>query len=176
MIFRKRAAAVFFVLSLSFAVFSMPFGAAISQVRLERNAAARVADDEKGVLQLKGFQNKSYDMNGSYSKFGSINNNSNQILLLTVTVNPEFTLNNLHSRFGVKIGSQTCEFRLGSSSPRQITLMLQPGQVMEVQAYFKQNLFSSLTIEFEFAAKDSSGTFSMQLVSTSRSPRRITVY
>ena len=176
MILRKRAASLFFILSLLFALLSMPVSAAISQGRLERGAVARVAEDDKGILQLKGFSNEAYDMNGSYSSFGSITNNTNQSIILTVTVKPEYTLNHLFSRFGIKIGSEVCEFRFSSSSPKKITLTMKPGQRIDVQAYLIQNLFSMLTTEFEFTAKDASGTYTMQLASTSRTPRRMITY
>ncbi len=173
---KNKYTKIFFILSLLFALVSLPYSAAISQGRLERTATARVVNDENGLIMLKGFQNKSYDLSGNYYSFGTITNNSNRIMKLTVTIQPDFNILHLFSRFGIKIGAEEIEFRYGASSPRQISLILSPGQVMEVKASLIQNILSTLTVDFQFTATDAAGSYTIRLSNTPRSPRRIHCY
>jgi hypothetical protein len=173
---KNKIALLFFVLSIVFALVSIPFSAALSRSNLERRATAKVVNDENGILKLKGFANNNYDLNGSYKNFGAITNNSNQNILLTITINPDYSILHLFTRFGLRIGSQVSEFTINSSSPKQITVQLSPGQEVDVQAYLTQNLFHSLNVDFQFNASDITGTYTVKLSNTSRTPRNIVCY
>lgn len=173
---KYQSAKLFFILSFLTALISLPYSGALSQSRLERAATARVSDDENGLLRLRGFSNKAYNLNGSYQIVGTVTNNANQTISLAVTVKPDFNVYHLFTRLGVRIGSVSYEFRYGTSSPRQYFLTLAPGQSIEVQAYLQQNFFNVLTAEFEFTAADSAGTYTVKLSGTPKSPRRINLY
>lgn len=176
MILRNKVAQVFFILSLVFALISMPVSGALSQGKLNRDATARVADDENALLKLKGFNDMTYNMNGGYTSFGSITNNTNRTITLTVTITPDLKgIGNIFTRLGIKIGTEASEFRY-YAAPKQVTLTLSPGQNIDVKGYMIQNMFTAVTTEFSFTAVDNTGTFTMQLGSTSKTPRRIICY
>ncbi len=173
---KYRSAKLFFILSLLTALISLPYSAALSQSRLERSASARVSGDENGILKIKGFSNNSYNMVGAYQSVGTITNNSNQTLSLAVTVRPDFNIYHLFTRLGIRIGSSSYDFRYGNSAARRFSATLAPGHSIEVQANMIQNFLAVLTTEFEFTASDSTGTFTMKLSDTPKSPRRINLY
>lgn len=173
---KNKLAMLSFLLSLIFICYSTPFSGALSQGRMERAATARVVDDEDGLLKLKGFNNKSYDLNGSYTKFGSIVNNTNQIIILTVTIEPDYNIQNLSTRFNVKIGNAKAKFNSSHTSQKQVSISLIPGQAIDVHASLKQNFFSSLLVKFHFEASDLAGTYTMQLGDTIDTPRHILCY
>lgn len=176
MISKNKTAVLFFILSLVFALVSIQSSSALSQGKIERNASASVADDENGVLILNGFNNRVYDMKNGYTRFGSITNNTNQTIKLTVTITPDITgINNIYTKFGVKIKNKTIELRYKDSS-KQAELTLSPGQVVDVKAYLTGNILTTVPVEFAFTAADTTGIFKIQLESTDRTPRRIVCY
>lgn len=171
---RFKIAPFLLILSLAFAVLSMQFSGALSQGRLNRAASAPVVKDNTALLKLDGFQNKSYNMNNKYASFGSITNNTNQTMKLTVTITPGFT-NNKNSNFNIKLGTETVQFKYKSASPKQVLLTLAPGQSVDAQASMNNNP-DTVTASFQFLAVSSIGSYSAFLGDTAASPRRITLY
>lgn len=170
---KNKTAAVFFILSLVFALVSIPYSAALNGGKMERTASAFVADDENGILKLTGFNNKYYDLNSTYTSVGSITNNTSQNLKLTVTICPEFSLNHIFSKFGIKLGTTKYEFKMSNSNPCEVALDLSSGQTVDVTAYLTQNYFGPLKIAFKISAVDSTGACSIQINDTDSTPRRI---
>lgn len=173
---RKRIAYLFFLMGLVFAMISIPYSAAMNRIFLERKANIDVADDSNGAISLIGFHNKAYEMNGKYKNYGTITNNTRQILQLTVTIKPNYQIYHLLTRCGVMIGSKECEFRYNSSSAKQIILIMNPKDSFEAKAYLSGNIFYALDIEFQFSATDSTGSFTIEMKNTSSAPRCISLY
>ncbi|MDF2538612.1 MAG: hypothetical protein K0S76_1633 [Herbinix sp.] len=175
---KSKIAALFFILSLVFALLSLPFSGALTRGSMDRAAYAKVVEDKNGVLKLIGFDDKYYDLKNKNKSenVGSITNNTIQNITLSVTIAPDFTIYHILSRFELKIGDKVSEFRFGSSSPKQVTLTLKPGQTVEVSASLSANLFGVLSTQFYFTATDNAGTYTMQLGHTQRTPRRIHCY
>jgi hypothetical protein len=156
-----------------FAVMSLKSSSALSTLRFDRNASAAVTNDNSSVLMLVGFENKTYSVNSKYTSFGSVTNNSKQVMNLKVTISPEILWNNnKNTWFGIKIGTETAEFRNNNSSPKQVLLSLNPGQTAEAQAALTQSL-GTIRASFQFWATDPYGNYSIQLNDTVKSPRRI---
>jgi len=172
---KKKIAAIFFILGLVFALPSLLQSAAISQGSMERSAYAKVAKDQNALLRLDGFDgSKTYNPNSPYTKVGSIMNNTNQSIILKVTVKPDFSsVKNKNYQMGIMIGTITCEFNSESGTSQQITMTLLPNQSVDVQAYLKKNQSSYVTTSFDFAVTNDTGTYQMMLSDTPNTPRRI---
>lgn len=173
MIFKNKIALVFFILSLVFAFVSMPFSAALKSEKLDRGTSAMVVDDGNGALKLQGFNDTIYTLNWKYTSIGSITNNTNQTLTLTITIIPDFSTVKSSCEYGIKIGSVENVFTNSSSSPKQATITLTPGQIADVQGYLIQNKSEPLSTEFQFSAKNAAGAYVMQFNNTVKTPRRI---
>ena len=173
---RSRMAFLLLILGGLLLAAALPGSMALNQIMLQRSAAVRLAEDRTAVLGLTGFNNKTYDMGGTYKSFGTVTNNSGCTIILTVTVIPDFQLYHLFSGFGLAIGGKTCEFSYYTSSPKQITLTLASGQTVEAKAYFTNNLFYLLAVDFKFSAVDTAGTFTIKLTNTQSTPRHINLY
>lgn len=163
-----------FLLSIIFAVLSMQFSGALSQGWMDRTASAQVVNDNTALLKLDGFQNKSYDMSNKFASYGSITNNTNQAMKLTVTITPGYS-NNKNGSFSIKLGTETADFKYNNSATKQVMLTLAPGQSIDAQASFDKNLVSA-TASFQFTATNDTGTYTIQLGDTAKTPRRITLY
>lgn len=176
MIRRNRAAAIFLILGLLFMITSIPFSAAINRLTLSRDTDVKLAEDNNAVLKLTGFQNVSYDMDNKYKGFGTITNNTSENLKVTVTVIPDFQIYHFLTKVGVEIGKDSNVFGYHSSAPKQLSVIMAPGEVTEVKAYIFHNLNYPLFIEFQFTATDMAGTFTVSLLNTSNSPRCVYLY
>lgn len=167
---------MFFTLAIVFATLSIVNSAAISQVRLERQAFARISSDPGAFLELSGFDNESYDLWSKYEPIGSITNNTGRKIALTVTIQTEFLqLQNKNSYFGVKIKSISREFN-EESSDEQIEVILESGEVIDVEALLHPGQNTIVVATFQFSATDIEGTLDLQLQDTLLNPRRIVCY
>lgn len=167
---------LFFVLAGLFALLSITNSGAISHGRMEREAYAKIAADDWAMLELEGFRNGNYDLENQYSRFGSITNNTDRIISLTVNIQPTFLdYKNKNSRFGVKIGSTTREFDMDSISG-YIELILLPHETVYAQAMLQPGQNTTVLSSFQFTAADLSGSYHIQLDDTSDNPRRIICY
>ncbi len=172
---KRKTYLLFFILSLIFAVVSMPYSGALSTGKLERTASAKIVSDDKGILKLDGFQNKLYNMNNKYANFGTITNNTMQIVKLTVVVCPEINWMNALSTFRVKIGNEEGEFSYLFSSPKKIVITLNPGQTVNAAASLVNNA-TSLRTSFQFTATNADGSYSAQLTDKINTPRNIVCF
>jgi hypothetical protein len=172
---KYKTARIFFILSLFTALVSLPASAAVSRGKLERSVTAWIAGDENGIISISGFSDKTYEMNGSYRMVGSIQNKSNSTISLKVRVKPDYTNEHLYTRLGIRIGSDSYEFRYGTEE-RQFLVSLTPGQTVEVRAFMILNFFQVLPVDFEFEATDAGGSLQIELGETYGAPRRIYLY
>lgn len=177
MIRRLKLAPVFFLLSLVFALFSLPFSGAISEGRLERKTTADVVADSNAVLKLEGFHNQLNNLDNKYKSIGTIKNNSNQTLRLIISIRPNFLLvSGNNYKYNIKIGNQTVQFDKKSNLIQQMTITLNPGQETNVLATLMNNNLGMVFTSFYFTAGDLTGTFLMNLNDTLRTPRQIICY
>ena len=172
---KRKMTSIFFILSILFAILSMPISGALTTGKLQRTTSAKVVEDSKGALKLEGFQNKSINTNHKYSNFGTVSNNTNQIMRLTVTVMPEIGWLNVLSSLRFKIGTEELDFSFGSGSPKQITLILSPGQTINASASLVNNI-TGIKTSFQFTATNPDASYSMLLSDSVNSPRNITCY
>jgi hypothetical protein len=172
---KRKIPAIFYILGIIFFILSMPISGALSTVKLDRTASARVVDDNKGALKLEGFQNKAYNMNHKYKQFGTITNNTMQIMKLSVVITPEIGLLNALSTHSVKIGNEEQDFYFGSCFPKQIITTISPGQTLDVSATLANNI-TSIKTSFQFTATNLDGSYTMQLTDSIHSPRNIICY
>ncbi|HWT76466.1 MAG TPA: hypothetical protein VN258_17350 [Mobilitalea sp.] len=175
---KKGITLLFFTLSLIFSLVTLPNSAAIGAASFSRNATASVSKDNQAILKLDGFDlSQIYSVDKNYSKVGSITNNSNQILILTISITPDLTnINNKNYHMGIKIGNASCMFMKNSDSTQQITQTIMPGETLDVQIYLSKNQSDYVTTSFRINAVDTAGTFSMSLDDTQNTPRRMIIY
>lgn len=175
---RNIIAAVLFILSLIFAMLSMPFSGAISYGKLERPAFAKVADDEYAALALEGFKNGIYNMKKRYRKFGAITNNTERELIVDIIIVTEFPeVTNKNFWFGIRFGEyEPIIFDHNSDSCKSIQLLLAPGQSMDAMAAVQRNQSRNVITSFQFIARDSAGSYQINLSDTHDAPRRIICY
>jgi hypothetical protein len=172
----NRMKSLFFVLAILFSLLSITNSGAISQGRMERQTYARISADDKALLQLEGFRNGIYDMENQYRRFGSITNNSDQEIKLTVTIHPYFLdMKNKNSWFGVKIKSNIVQFH-ADSVPGQISVVLLPRETVHVEAALHPGQNTTVLSSFQFTAADAAGNFITLLDDTLQNPRRMICY
>ncbi|MDF2541559.1 MAG: hypothetical protein K0S47_1277 [Herbinix sp.] len=177
MILKKIYAPVFFILSFVFALLSMGYSGAINQGKLVRETIARVAADEDGLLKLDGLDNNIYNVNNKDIIIGSITNHSGQKIELTVTLVTEYLwINNKNSWYRIKIGDKVSDFHYKNELEKQVTLILEPGQKVDVRGSMQNNLHAFASTSFYFTAKDTAGTYTMQFGDSIDSPRRVICY
>lgn len=173
--YRVGISHLFFTLAIVFALFSITNSAATSQIRLERQAFAQISSDFGATLELSGFDHESYDLWSKYEPIGSITNHSGKVISLTITVQTEFIeLQNKNSYFSVKINSISRDFNEDSSE--QIQVLLEPGEVVDVEALLHPGQNTVVIATFQFAATDIEGSLDLQLQDTLQNPRRIICY
>ncbi|MFT4146153.1 MAG: hypothetical protein QM644_17010 [Mobilitalea sp.] len=172
---KRKLTIIFIILSIVFAILSMPMSGALSTGKLERNTSLRVVGDTQGVLKLEGFQNKTINMNNRYTNFGTITNNTLQIMKLTIIITPEINWFNAISTLGIKIGNEIVEFRYLASSPLQIVVTLSPGQTVNASSFLINNV-TSIKTTFQFLATDLGGTYTIKLSDSANAPRNIICY
>lgn len=176
---RNRRTFFLITTGLLLALLSLPFSAALNQEHMVRETAANLAPDASAVLTLDGFENPTLvisNINKKYFHLGSIKNNTNQTINLTVMMVPDFSLQNNKSYWlGVRIGTAVSEFSFGSSPSLETGISIAPGQVIEVQGALTNNQARSVTVSYSFNASAADGTYSMQLSDTALSPRRMTL-
>lgn len=164
-------------LSLFFTLLGLQDSSALSTASVTRSAMASISNDDRGLLVLEGLDGREYDLDKSYSTVGSITNNTNQTIQLTTRITPDFGLtNNNGYKLSVKIADEVVEFKHKSDSTKQITVKLEPGQRVEVQGALKNNHLAVIVTALDFIAVDSSGTSTMQLNDTLKTPRRFISY
>jgi len=172
---RRKVSVMFFTLSILFAILSMPFGGALSSGKLERNAIARIAGDDEGILKLNGFHNNYYNMNNKYTEFGTITNNTMEKMNLTVAVTPQFNLLNAGSTFKIKLGTKEMIFHFGATPTKQISISLDPKETVNVSAFLVNNI-TGIYSSFQFTATNTDGTYSMVLQNSKDIPRGVICY
>lgn len=174
--YRVGISHLFYTLAIMFAIFSITNSAAVSQIRLERQAFAQISSDIGAILELSGFDNESYDLWSKYGPIGSITNHSGKKTSLTVTIQTEFLeLQNKNSYLSVKINSISREFNEDSSA-EHIQVILEPGEVIDVEALLHPGQNTVVIATFQFIATDTEGTIDLQLQDTLLNPRRIICY
>ncbi len=167
---------LFFVLAGLFALLSITNSGAISHVRMDREASARISADNNAIIELEGFNNDIYDLRNHYTPFGSITNNTDRRISLTITIHPTFVdYKNKNAWFGVKIGSFVQEFNVDSSSGH-IELILLPYETIPVEAALHPGQNTPVLSSFQFTVTDLSGTYLVHLEDTPDNPRRIICY
>jgi hypothetical protein len=174
---KHKITALFLTISLIFAILSLPNSSAISSGRLERGATADVVSDSAAVLKLEGLSGQNiYNIDKDYDRIGSITNNTNQSINLTVDITPDLIYVISNYKLNVKIGNKVTEFKKNKDSTQSVTISLAPRQAVDIQASLHNNLLGWVNTSFRFTAEDISGTYSMQLNDTQRTPRRFTCY
>ena len=174
---KKRITSLLLFISIFFAYLAIQDSAAISSLSLRRNTSALVSNDQNGVLKLEGFANPQYTKLGtSYTKVGSITNQSNQPLNINVIMTPNQVFGVIRAySLGVRIGSQTCVIRSNTIS-QKLSISLMPGQSMDVQMNLTNSLLDFIVTSFSFEASDNTKTYQVYITDTSSTPRRILTY
>jgi hypothetical protein len=174
---KHRLTNLFFVVGFLFAILSLPSSAALSKAMFERKASFKVASDLNATLKLNGFDGKTVNkISKHYKALGSVTNNSNETIELTVTIRPDFSeFKKKFYWFGIKIGDEIRVFEVDTPQVQQVTLELVPGQMFDVQLGLQRNQSNDLVVSFDFTAVAKSGTFNIQLYDTDQTPRRIIV-
>ncbi len=172
---KKHITSICLFMSLIFAILSMPLSAAISQGSLERQVSARIVKDSEGIIKIIGLDDISHDIDHKYKNLGSVKNNTTETITLSVTVKPDFGYN-IFSKLSIKIGPSANEFRYLSSSPKQVSAVLSPGEEIAIEGTLIQNLWGVIPVDFDITATSGTGSFAIWLNSTSRTPRRVNLY
>jgi|BioPla2DNA2_1021312.scaffolds.fasta_scaffold15514_3 hypothetical protein len=166
-----------FALSLVFALISFQGSSALDGGRLHRNTMAMVSQDSKGALGLIGFDGKTKQkINNNYKTLGNIVNNTNQTMIVTTTIQADFSeANTLLVSMGMYVGDQ---YRLFNRllTQNQVTFQLKPGEELDLKAKLFLNNQKDVTLSFAFEASDLSGNYQMKLKDTKYTPRRMICY
>ncbi len=175
---RHTKSTILFIICLVFALFSLPDSAALNSGSLERKARVLLAEDKEAAFELKGLDGrKAYNLNKNYAIIGTIRNNGNNILILSVMVSQDSTMiKNKNYEMGIRIGGNTVKFCYNSISSQRIDILLIPGQAMDIQAAISRNQSKEVTTSFDFTAADIGSAYTVVLGDTDRSPRRFLCY
>lgn len=172
-----RAAAVFLMLSLVFALMSMPDSSALNRGRFARQASARISKDENALLELDGLNDMRFDAGSEYTGAGSITNNTDALLNIKVRISPDFSsINNKNCILGIRLGLTSRYFTYYSTEPEEIILLLLPRQSINVQVSIDKNANKELPVSFDITANDIGGRMIMHIRDTKAAPRRIICY
>jgi hypothetical protein len=178
MIRKYKIAFIFLTCSLFFALLSLQDSSALSKVSFDRDVKAKIVSDSNSILKLEGLDGKkSYDIEEDFTTVGYITNQSDQVMELVITATPEilYATNNSY-KFYVKVDNNICEFRHNMDVSQQMTLMLSPGQKIEMEAGLKYNKAALVVTSLQISASDMGKTYQIQLTDTTETPRRFTVY
>ena len=174
--FRYKKTVILLSLSVLFALLSIPFSGALNQVKLERDVAVWVADDRNAVLELNGLDGLSYNLNKNYRNVGTITNNSNQEINLTIKVTPDFASNTKKNEWlGIEIENTAIVFTDNTDKSETVTVTLEPRQSANVRAAIKNSQKKTIDVAFDITAENASGDY-IHLNDTLRSPRHIYCY
>lgn len=168
---------VLLILGVLMAVVSIPSTGAISREVLDRTAIARVTEDDSSNLYLEGFNNQSYNINNKFSNFGKIINNTNQTLLCNIEISVDFNdISNKNCELGFRIQDQVKKSINNGSSTVNYEIKLLPKQAYDFEALLDRNQNSLIYVSFGISAEATDGSFSIQLLDSPRSPRRVIFY
>lgn len=178
MIRKYRTAILFLLLSLTFAIVSLPNSSALSQGSLQREVMAKISDDISGIIKLEGIDgNRVLDITNKFETIGAITNQSKQTVHITLNIATNIlSANNKNIRLEYKIGNEIRVFSFEFNQPKQFTLQLQPGQKIDIQTALSNNSNVIMTSTFDLTVRDEAGAITLRLNDTSSTPRRLLCY
>jgi hypothetical protein len=176
-----KSSLIFMVLCVIFLLLSIPSGAALSEINMDRKIIGNASKDTEAILKLEGFNHDCYCIGEEYTATGTITNNTYMSMNLTVTLT-SFGPFEENSWYIIKIGDEVCQFMkeadLKTQTPsfKQMTLSLAPGEIMDVLSAMSANVNDILEIEIGITAADRAGTFVLELNHTPVTPRKFYCY
>lgn len=175
---RFKSSILLFLLSFVFGVISLQESSALSSGLIQREAVAFVENDSNAIIELEGFGgNRHHDLDGNFETVGSIKNNTTQIIYVNIAISPDFLyVTNKSYKFNIKIGDIIREFKHFTESPQHISIKLDPGQKVLVEASLRYNQQALVITSFDIVARDISGGLQIQLNDTVETARRIVTY
>lgn len=173
-----RISYLFLLLSITLVLLSITDSGAMNSVGLAREVSLNVTGDSNGVIELVGFDsNHAMSIEKDYVKTGVIINNSNQMIRLKLTMTADFAkIRNKNCWLGIRIGYIEREFTINDNHPKEISLLLAPGQAADVWAALTHNQNENVVLSFLLNASDLGNNISIQLKDTIKTPRRLVFY
>lgn len=175
--FRSLVTTVFISLGLVLVLAALPISGALSQGALSRGIKAVTALDTNGVLKLEGFNNQILtisNINKKYFYTGRITNGGREAIALKIKAMPDFSLvTNKAYALSIRIGGATLDYAYGTQVAQIMTLTVQPGQALDVEASLTGNQAREVLTIYEFTATSLSGSYVIHLLDSPTTPRRM---
>lgn len=177
---KRKNTIILLMIGLLLAIFSLPTSGALSGTGLSRYTVARIASsDTTAALKLDGIHGTSLtisNINKKYFYLGTITNNSNQQLSITMTVTPDFSqLSTKNYWLGIQIGSGIIEFTSTSSPSQSLVFTLAPGQTETIYGALQGNQAREIILSFSFTATNTANGTYIVVKDTAANPRRVYV-